>query len=70
MRTKGNLLNGYVALKQAQALMLEVGLIPLYENELPYIEILTWLRQKGFRTVYFSSVIRKKKLGESCQSSP
>jgi len=54
-------------LKQAQALILEVGLIPLYENELPYLELLTWLRKKGFHAVYFSPVMKKQKLGEAYQ---
>lgn len=54
-------------LKQAQAVMLEVGLVPVYENELPYLELLIWLRKQGFHAVYFSPVINKKKFGEAYQ---
>jgi len=54
-------------LKRADALMLEVSLIKMYENETPYLEMLTRLRDAGFHAVYFSPVVNRKRLGEAVQ---
>lgn len=54
-------------LAHAKALMLEVSLIQMYENEVPYLEMLTRLRNDGFHAVYFSPVVNRNRLGEAVQ---
>jgi FkbM family methyltransferase len=54
-------------LSKAKAVMLEVGLMPMYEEEVSYLDILTGLRAQGFHMVFISHVTRGKKLGELYQ---
>lgn len=54
-------------LNRAKALMLEVSLIQMYENEIPYLEMLTRLRSEGFHAIYFSPVVNRNRLGEAVQ---
>lgn len=54
-------------LEKATAIMLEVSLLPMYEHETPYLEMLSRLRELGFHAVYFAPVLNRNRLGEAVQ---
>lgn len=56
-----------LTLEKARAVMLEVSLLPSYEHETPYLEMLSRLRDLGFHAVYFSPVLNRNRLGEAVQ---
>lgn len=54
-------------LGRAKAILIEVSLKPLYVGEVYYLEMLSYLREKGFHVVYFSPVVNRQRLGEMWQ---
>lgn len=58
---------GETFLPRVEAIFLEVSLIPVYEGETPYLEMLMWLRQNGFNAIYFAPVLNRQRLGEAYQ---
>lgn len=54
-------------LSRVKAIFLEVSLIPVYEGETSYLEMLSWLRDRGFNAVYFAPVLNRQRLGEAYQ---
>lgn len=54
-------------LGQVKAILIEVSLKPLYVGEVYYLEMLSYLREKGFHVVYFSPVVNRQRLGEMWQ---
>lgn len=55
------------ALEKSRALLIEVCLNPTYVDEVDYLEVLGFLKEKGFRAVDFFPVIQRRSLGESYQ---
>ena len=54
-------------LDRVRAVLIEVSLRPVYVGEIYYLEMLSYLREKGFYAVYFAPVVNKPKLGEMWQ---
>ena len=54
-------------LGRVKAILIEVSLKPLYVGEVYYLEMLSYLRDKGFHVVYFSPVVNRQRLGEMWQ---
>ena len=45
------------------AVLIEVSLVPLYGGQMPYLEMLGWLRERGFHAAFFSSVHSRRRRG-------
>lgn len=54
-------------LAKCKAVFIEVSLRSVYAGELNYLDMLTWLRDRGFHAVYFAPVLNRQKLGEMWQ---
>lgn len=51
------------SLQKVAAVLIEVSLVPLYAGQMPYLEMLGWLRERGFHAAFFSSVHSRRRHG-------
>ncbi|NJL07471.1 MAG: FkbM family methyltransferase [Methylacidiphilales bacterium] len=62
---ESEVLSGATAsLPRVEAVLIEVSLVPMYDDEPGYLDMLGHLRSLGFHAVFFSSVMGRRRLGE------
>jgi FkbM family methyltransferase len=54
---------GLKTLEHVHAMLIELSMKPVYHGEVHYLDMLSYLREKGFHVVYFSPVVNRARLG-------
>ncbi len=61
------LLGAEVSLARIKGVQVELSLIPMYEDETPFVEIITYLQARGFSLMSFQPVIDDPETGQLLQ---
>jgi hypothetical protein len=53
-----------IFLDKVKCIFIEISFKEIYEGEKNYLDILLYLRERGFKAVYFCEILNKRRFGE------